>query len=118
MNRPEQALQVQAIQYLRIALPNAVIWHCPNGGARTEAEGRILKAMGVLAGVADIQILAGGRSYFIELKIGNGDLTPSQVTFRANCELQGVPHAVCRSLAEVEGTVAAWALNPRGRIAA
>lgn len=119
MFRPEQILQQQVASYLHLAAPSLIWWHTPNGGARSKAEAAILKSMGVRAGVADLAfILTGARIGFIELKATNGRATPAQKTFRADCEMQGVPFAECRTLAEVQGTLDGWGVERRGRIAA
>lgn len=119
MFRPEQILQQQVVAFLKVAHPTLLFFHTPNGGGRSKVEASILKSMGVRAGVADLCfILPGARVGFIELKATNGTASTSQKTFRADCELQGVPYAECRSLAEVEGTLAAWGLKSRARVAA
>lgn len=119
MKREEQHLQQQVVRYLDLALPSLIWFHCPNGGGRTPVEGAILKSMGVRAGVPDLVfVLPDGRAAFIELKAGKGVLTPAQKAFRANCEQQRIPHAVCTSLAEVQGTLDAWGLHTRARVAA
>lgn len=119
MFRPEQVLQQNVVAFLGVAYPGLLWWHTPNGGARSKAEAGILKSMGVRAGVADLCfVLPGARIAFIELKSAKGSASPAQKTFRADCEMQGVPYAICTSLAEVEGTLAAWGLKARGRLAA
>lgn len=62
MKRPEQAIQIGIMNYLRQIMDaqrykKFMAFHVPNGGGRSEAEGRILKKMGVMAGVADIVVL-------------------------------------------------------------
>lgn len=119
MFRPEQALQQQVVRYLDAAHPGLIFYHPANGGARSAVEGAILKSMGVKAGVADLAfVLPDGRAAFVELKAGKGSASPAQKRFRADCEMQGVPYAECRSLAEVEGTLAAWGVAGRARISA
>ena len=119
MFRPEQILQQQVVAYLKLAAPDLIFFHPANGGGRSKAEAAILKSMGVRPGVADLCfVLPGARIAFIELKAGNGTATPAQKAFRADCELQGVPYAICRSLAEVQGTLDGWGVSRRGRNAA
>lgn len=120
MRRPEQSLSIQVANTLRAALhPSALFAHIPNGGARTKAEGGIFKAMGVRAGWPDYQILwAGGRLGFIELKSDDGALAPVQIEMHGLLKRLGFPVAVCRSVEEVMGALAAWGVPTRGRIAA
>lgn len=75
IRRPEQNVQIGIMSHL---LPKQVyqrfekflVFHVPNGGARSKVEAGIMQAMGTLAGVADITLLIrGGITVFIELKI-------------------------------------------------
>lgn len=120
MNRPEEILQRQVVSLLNVTAPNCIWFATTNQrGTRSRAEMGILKAMGVRAGVADLVfVLADGRAAFIELKAPDGRQSPAQALFQADCEFHGVPYAVCRSLPEVQGTLAAWGCVLRGRIAA
>ena len=89
--RPEAQLQRSVIQHLRIrGARGALFWHTPNGaylgGKRTSKgvaiQGAIMKALGVLAGVADICILHAGQFYALELKAPGGRSTEAQLAFR------------------------------------
>lgn len=115
----EDDLQIAIVRWLRLVAPGLTFFHVPNGGKRGIAEAKRFKAMGVLAGVADLVfILDGGRIAFIELKVGRNQLEAPQETFRESVQQQGCPYAVCRSLDEVEGTLRGWGVTIRGRIAA
>jgi hypothetical protein len=108
MNRPEQALQRGAIQYLRMLenLGELVAFHCPFGGSRSRTEAAIFKGLGVRAGVPDIVIvLPIGRVDFIELKAGAGQLSENQKQFKKQIEAMGAPYAECRDLNQVENFV-------------
>jgi hypothetical protein len=119
MNRPEQTLQRQVVAFLNATAPNCIFYHVPNGGGRSRVEAAILKGLGVRAGVPDLAfVLADGRAAFIELKADNGRQSPAQALFQMECERMGVPYAVCRSLAEVQGTLDGWRVILRGRVAA
>ena len=119
MQRPEEALHRQAVAFLNATAPDCLYYHPANGGARSKAEAGILKAMGVRAGVPDLAfVLRDGRAAFIEMKAPTGRQTPAQAVFQMECERIGAPYAICRSLAEVQGTLAAWGVILKGRIAA
>jgi len=128
---PEQDLQIAAVQYLRLALPDCQIIHCPNGGKRGKAEGAIFKAMGVQAGVADLLVCRGawdqefraGKYHYtppfigwIELKATAGRLSASQKAFRLECEAKNIPWKEARSLNEIESIVRMWGLDPRAAV--
>jgi len=123
MNRPEQKLQIAAVEFLRLALPDCQILHVPNGGKRTKAEAAILKAMGVVAGAPDILIAWGwahtgmlNGSGWIELKAGGGRLSKAQEDFRDDCRRKGIFWAEARSLDECEQAVRSWGLRPRASV--
>jgi len=76
----EDYLQYKLCDWLREK--KIMHFHVPNGGLRSKREGAKFKAMGVKAGVHDLIILLDkGRTIFIELKVGNNKLQPSQVKF-------------------------------------
>jgi hypothetical protein len=111
----EDALQIQCATWLRRQYPKLLWWHCPNGGGRSAREGARLKRMGVLAGVADFTIIHPGRSdtdnpliSFLELKIGKGTQSESQIEFQIAVERLGCSYKVCRSFEEFVKTVREW----------
>ncbi|MEH6697223.1 MAG: VRR-NUC domain-containing protein [Brevundimonas sp.] len=114
---PEDILQVQVLGFLKVAVPDCVYFHCPNGGSRHPREAKKLKSMGVRPGVADLCfVLPGGRAAFIELKAGAGRQTASQALFQEEVTALGSPYAVCRSISEVQSTLEGWGLKLRGRL--
>ena len=120
---PEEALHRAVVDYLRgvenpysqefvggALPPEAVLHHSPNGGRRSKAEGGIFKALGTHAGWPDLEICYQSRIFFIELKSTTGGLSPTQKACHADLERAGMPVAVCKSLEEVEGTLAGWGI--------
>lgn len=81
--RPEDALQIRIFDELRVRVPapprGPLLFHVPNGGHRTKAEGGIFKAMGTHAGASDIIGLYRGRPIAIELKAPNRKPIPSEL---------------------------------------
>lgn len=120
----ERALHINAVKYLRQALPPEVIaFHVANGEHRDLRTAQKLKAFGVLPGVSDLAfVLPGGRAAFLEFKSPRGSLSVEQKAFRDRVIAAGALFAECRSLPEVEGTLTAWlsgtGLSLRARIAA
>lgn len=77
----EDDFQKVLMGMLKAKYPNKLIIHVPNGGYRTKAEGGILKAMGVLAGVPDI--LDFDDRIFLELKVKPNTTSPKQLEVMA-----------------------------------
>lgn len=76
------------------------------------------KARGVKAGIWDIWFAHLGRTYWIELKVNDNNLSPDQEDFgrqalRAGCQLK-----VCWSVLQVVQTLQAWGLVRAAVIAA
>jgi len=134
----ETALHMSVAGFIRATWPaHLPWWHTPMGGkreqrTRTTRDGRTvtyspeaqkLRAMGALAGVPDLAfILPNGQIAFIELKHGDGQLSDEQIDFRQKAVALHCGYAVCRSLDEVEATLARWlskfGLTLKGRLAA
>lgn len=117
---PEFGLQMAAASFLRAAMPPGIVWsHFPAGEARDARTGAKLRAMGLQKGWPDLCfVLPGGRAGFIELKAGNGSLTPEQKVFRDAVMKVGAAYAVCRTVPEVQAALGLWGVDLRGRIAA
>lgn len=109
MKRTEQALQIACVEFARRAIPSIVIFHVPNGGYRSPAEGHIFKRMGVLKGVADLTILLPqGGVGFCEIKSPKGKLTPEQLAFQGAATGWGAEWNAIWSLEDFERTLRAW----------
>jgi|JI10StandDraft_1071094.scaffolds.fasta_scaffold161050_2 hypothetical protein len=103
----------------RSKLPGVIYWHCPNGARRTHAEAAALKAMGMLAGVADFCFsMPGGRFAFIEVKTKTGALSEEQEAFLAGMERNGNRTAVVRSIDEAAFILSSWGVIRGARVAA
>lgn len=127
-DRAEQVFQITSVvPYLKAVLdPADTFWfHVPNGGARSAAEGAILKAMGVKAGVPDIVVLAlveadyptqwMHRVCLIELKRpdGKGDTNKNQDEVHEALVRLNMPPAVCQNLDEVRAALEAASIPMR-----
>lgn len=111
---PETSLQISIIQWLDLACPDVLSFHCPNGGARTVTEGAIFKQMGVRAGMPDIMMIWKGGQYTeygaIELKAGKGKTSSSQDSMLSKMSGLGVKCAVCYSREDVIKYVKEWGI--------
>jgi hypothetical protein len=99
----EHALQVQVLAYIERekATPAIYAIAIPNGGLRKINVAKKLKAEGLRAGVADLEIMLPlGRVAWLELKSHKGQQSASQKDFEARCERLGHPYAVAKTLDE------------------
>ena len=97
MKSPEHNLQVAIIQYLRFN--HVFCFAIPNGGRRDAATGAMLKKEGVLAGVADLEIIMPNRVIFVELKNGKaGRQSGEQKWFEREVKCRGIEYYVWRSM--------------------
>lgn len=110
MRKPEPSeaqIHCAIIAYMHRQIGSrALIHHSPNEGNRGGRQGAIdgarRRKSGVCPGWPDIEIIANGKPYFIEVKRRNGTLSTAQRLVLANLEAQGVECCVARSIEDVE----------------
>lgn len=107
MNNEESRIQRTCVKWFRLARPamKQLLFAVPNGGARNAATGAVLKAEGVLSGVADLILLIrspDGRygSLCIEMKTRKGRQRDTQREWQEAAEKAGNKYVICRSLDE------------------
>lgn len=79
------------------------IIHIPNEGKRSYNTGKLLKAMGMRAGVSDLFIAFASHGYhgaWLELKTEKGRISEHQHIFMQDMQDAGYFTAVCRSFDE------------------
>lgn len=91
-----------------------LLFHIPNGGARSKAEGGIFKGMGVKAGVPDLflplprlsdDIMRTYCGLFIEMKAEDGKLSAAQRQWLQRLSRKGYACAVCRGADEAKEVI-------------
>lgn len=102
MRNLESKLQSECVKWFRYQYPQykGLLFAIPNGGHRNIITARILKAEGVLAGVADLFFAKpsdGVHGCFIEMKFGKGKQTESQKAFSAEVIKHGYLYWICYS---------------------
>ena len=103
MKHEEDRLQANCVKTFRMEFKDIIIAAIPNGGYRSEFEGKILKATGVLAGMPDLLICSPRKGYgglFIELKSPTGSLSKTQKVVMPQLEASGYKVAICRTIDE------------------
>ena len=113
IKRPEQDLQIQIADFLRVAtIPPAQWWHVPNGVGMSKTQRAMRQKMGLTPGVHDLHFVWCDQEMpcfgTIELKAKAGRLTPDQEAFGVDLEGCGHEWAVCTSLEEVVDILTAW----------
>lgn len=80
--------------------------HCNNNNSHNRLAGNIAKAMGVVSGVSDLELIAyGGRTIYIELKVGRGEQSPEQIDFQTAVEERGHTYRLVRTLDEFKSLI-------------
>lgn len=101
----EHQLQTQVINYLRVR--HIYCFSVPNGfyagkGGNVQGYIRKMKASGLTPGVADVVVLLnGGKTVFLELKVGSNKQEISQVQFEKDVKELGFEYYVVKSLDDV-----------------
>lgn len=106
----EVTFHISAASFLRVALPPEVIFfHVPNGEVRDKATAGKLKAMGVLAGVFDLGFIwPNGQASWLELKVGDNDLSDDQIKFQDRARANHCGTATAWTMEDVERIVGGW----------
>jgi hypothetical protein len=105
------SLHIPLVSMLRWCVRPDVIWrHVPNGEHRDPRTAAKLKAMGVLAGCADLEFFyrttAGAPELlFLELKRPGGKLSEAQAAFGLAMQLLGAEFEVACSVDEAIGII-------------
>lgn len=100
MNNAESRLQQACVRWVRYQYPDVVVYAIPNGGKRNAVTGAILKAEGVLAGVADLFVARACGAWhglYIEMKTERGRQSESQKAFERAVVGEGYQYSLCRS---------------------
>lgn len=120
MRHLESDIQIACVRWFRYQHPSVapLLFAVPNGGARNAVTASILKAEGVVAGVADLLLLVpsgGWHGLAIEMKTPTGRQSESQRAWQRAVEGQGYRYAVCRSVEGFIETVEGYLADGKGR---
>ena len=105
----ETTIHIDILRYLRLVLPDAMVFHVPNGGLRSKAEAGKLERMGVVAGIPDIVVWTrGGLTLAFEVKTSRGRLSPDQRAMHEWMKLAGFKVAIVRSIDDTREALNLW----------
>jgi len=112
----EYGLHKWTVQQLRaFARPDVRFWHTANEGKVSNASIGKRGAMGVSAGIPDLEIWINGDCHFLELKWGKNDLSIEQREFFAWAQNHRIPCEVARTQDQVMSILEEWnAVRPSG----
>lgn len=105
MRHNESEMQRACVRWFRYIYPQHALMliGIPNGVRTTERQVAILKAEGMLAGVADLLLLLPAMGYTmlaIEMKTDKGRQSPRQQAWQQEAERHGIRYEVVRSFDE------------------
>jgi len=108
---PEAQVQVALCNHLRWrAKPDCFWFAVPNGGRRNAVEASHLKDQGVRAGVPDLILIRGGKTYGLELKADQGRVSVAQEAVQIEMEIAGATVATAYGLDAALAQVEQWGL--------
>ena len=110
----EAQIQASVVEWIRVAAPQVLVFHVPNGGLRSKSEAARLKWQGVVAGIPDLCVVAPkGKCYFLEIKIPRGRFSDDQDKIMATLWHMQVPVSICRSIDEARSLFKRWKISTR-----
>lgn len=111
----EEQIQRTVFEYIRLHKElSKFIIHIPNEGKRSPRYGKMLKSIGMRAGVPDIFIAKSCHGYhgaWIELKSAKGKLSDAQKLFLDTMNENGYYTMTCYSIEEAINVINAYCLN-------
>lgn len=116
MARPELAVQVKIIRWMREAIPGAIIHHSVNEHSKRGKAGMLQavrnKHAGMLGGFPDLIVLPAAEigPFFLEVKAPKGRVSDAQKHVHHMLTDNGYPVAVVRSVEDVQAFLEASAI--------
>jgi hypothetical protein len=99
------------LEHLKLRHAPGIYWfHAANGGYRTPIEAKVLKSLGVMAGVLDLILIRDGKTYGLELKAHGGHLSPAQRTAHMLMRAAGAEVEVAVGLDAALRQLESWGL--------
>lgn len=94
----ENQLQATCFQHAWNHFPDTRRLLCYNlGNSKNKVDGARNKAMGLIKGRADLELLWRGTIHYFELKFGDGRQSPDQKTFQNTVEQHGAKYYIVDS---------------------
>nr|DAG64344.1 MAG TPA: Nuclease [Caudoviricetes sp.] len=104
----ESKIQQAVVLWFRLQYPKYIIAAVPNGGFRNAREAAIMQREGVLAGFADLVVIAQRNVLFLEMKTTKGKQSDKQKEFQNKVSKLGFEYIVCRSFEQARLAIERW----------
>lgn len=104
----ESNIQQAVVKWFRMQYPRLIIAAVPNGGFRNAREAAIMQREGVLAGFADLVVIARRNVLFLEMKTTKGQQSDKQKEFQNKVSKLGFEYIVCRSFEQARLAIERW----------
>lgn len=99
MTREEEILQADcALWFWNTFHEERRMLHCNNNNSANSIAGAKMKAMGVVRGVSDMELVYDGGVLFIELKVGDNGQSEHQKDFMNKVRARGHDYVIVKSL--------------------
>jgi len=106
LKHPEQQLQKHCYQWFLLQYPKQYgLLFMNMNNPRSKINGAIMKASGMVSGVADMTYLKDGKAYFFELKVEKGKQSDNQKQWQEIVEAAGFSYQIIRSLTEFQTAI-------------
>lgn len=103
MGNSEEYIQYECVQWFWNTYPNLRgLLCCNKNNSRNKIEGNKWRALGVIAGRADLVLYYDGKTYHIEMKTEKGIQSKEQKDWASLVESSGFRYYICRSLFEFQ----------------
>lgn len=104
----ESNIQQAVVKWFRMQYPRFIIAAVPNGGFRNVREAAIMQREGVLAGFADLVVIARRNVLFLEMKTTKGQQSDKQKEFQNKVSELGFEYIICRSFEQARLAIERW----------
>ena len=109
---PERKVHLAVLDYLRLALPGALIHHSPNGigltGPDAARQTAKVRHMGAVSGFPDLMVWWRGQFWCFEVKAEGNKASDLQAAVGQVIEENGGKWAVVRSVLDAEDCIREW----------
>lgn len=110
----EAPIQIAIVDYIRLVAPQLIVIHIPNEGERSKWGHIKMVKMGLTPGAHDLLLIESpGLAYLIEVKPPDGELSPDQIEFHAQCRKRNIPQGIARSINDARDLLRRFGIKTR-----